>query len=156
MSHRHRHKARSHPPPRDLRGVTLEVLSKELDTYSTAISSQIRTINIGVLGLSWLVLLRDAKVTRISAVIGDRWPLGVCLICVLALVLDLGQLLLAERMVEHAFNEAEIGNGTAQYDADSIPYRGQLLCYRLKIVLTFLAATLFVVLVFFALLHQAA
>jgi hypothetical protein len=46
--------------------LTLAQLGKELDTYSVAISTQVRTINLGVLGLSWLMLLGDEKLANVA------------------------------------------------------------------------------------------
>lgn len=131
-------------------GLTPEDLAKELDTYSTTISTLVRTINLGVLGLAWLLLLRDEKLARLANAIPERALLTVSAACVVAMVLELAQYVLAERSVESTFQKAE-ENGVADgYDVDSWSYRGQYWCYKAKVWVTGLAALSLVALVFMA------
>jgi hypothetical protein len=116
---------------------TLERLSKELDTYSDRISTQLRTVTLGVLGVTWLLLLKGEEVLAVSSRIPEKALLGIALSCVVALVVDLLQYLLAEKAVEDTFDRAGVSETrTAAYDRASWTYRAQLWCYRLKMFLT--------------------
>jgi hypothetical protein len=133
--------------------LTLEELGKELDAYSVAISTQVRTINLGILGLSWLMLLGDEKLAKVADKLPRPGLLGISLICLLALVSDLGQYLLGREAVDAAFDEAaKSEKRVAAYDMTSISYRGAFWCYRSKLVLTVLAALALIALVAHALI----
>jgi hypothetical protein len=128
--------------------LTLEELGKELDTYCAAISTQVRTIYLGILGLSWLMLLGDEKLANLAARLSHSALLGISLVCLLALVLDLGQYLLGRRAVDAAFDAAaESEKRSAAYDMTSFSCRAAFWCYRFKLVLTLLGATALSVLV---------
>jgi hypothetical protein len=139
-------------PPAVAKGLTTEVLAKELDAYSTAISTQIRNINLGVLGLSWLLLLRDEKLGAIAERIPQQALLAISGFCIAAMALDLGQYLLAERFVGKAFDEAEKHGQSDGYDTDSWAYRGHLACYYAKVSFTAAAAIALVGLTTYAVL----
>jgi hypothetical protein len=128
-------------------------LAKELDTYSGAVSTQLRTINLGILGLVWLLLLRKEEMAWLAQRIPQKALLSVALVCLVELVLDLAQYLFAEKVVESAFDRASASsNGMADYDEHSFVYRSQLFCYRAKLLLTFAAALACVGLIIGALL----
>lgn len=119
-------------------GASLSELGKELDTYSGAISSQLRTVNFGILGLVWVLLLRKAEMAWLAQRIPEKALLGVALASLLGLVLDLVQYLFAEKVVDEAFDRAtKSPEGRAEYDDRSLAYRSQFVCYRAKLVLTF-------------------
>lgn len=120
--------------------LTLADLAKELDTYSTQISTQLRTVNLGTLGLTWLLLLKKDEVSAIADRISERALFAVALACVGALLVDFLQYLFAEKAVDDAYERAAASETkTAGYDDASFPYRAQLWCYRVKLVLTFAA-----------------
>lgn len=134
-------------------GLTLAQLGKELDTYSVAISTQVRTINLGVLGLSWLMLLGDEKLANVAPKLSHPALMAIALACLLALVLDLGQYLLGERAVLAAFDDANKSEqGSAEYNEASFAYRAPFWCYRAKLVLTLMAAAMLIALVSHALI----
>jgi|HubBroStandDraft_1064217.scaffolds.fasta_scaffold99708_2 hypothetical protein len=143
------HRARAHPED----SLTLEELSKELDTYTSDVSTQVRTIYLGVLGLSWLMLLGDEKVATLSAKLSHPFLLGISLVCLLALVLDLGQYLSGQIAVNAAYDAAvKSEKRSAGYDATSFSYNASSWCYRLKLALTLLGAAALIVLVAHALI----
>ena len=133
--------------------LTQDELAKELDTYSSQISSQLRTVNLGTLGLTWLLLLKKDEVSTIATKIPEKALLGVALACLIALLVDFAQYLLAEKSVDDAYERAAASaTKTASYDESSFPYRAQLWCYRAKLVITFVAATFLLILLAYALI----
>ena len=121
---------------------------KSLDTYSAAISTQVRTINLGVLGLSWLMLVGDEKMGKLAAKVSHPALLAISLVCLLALVFDLAQYLFGRRTVDAAFDAAAASESrSAAYDTTSSSYRGAFWRYRFKLVLTLLGAMTLIALV---------
>jgi hypothetical protein len=146
LRRRNRRVDRSRAHPEDY--LTLDELGKELDTYSAAISTQVRTINLGVLGLSWLMLLGDEKVAAVASNLSRPVLLGICLVCLLALVVDLSHYLLGKRAVDATFDAAARSEDrVAAYDLTSFSYRAAFWCYRLKLVLALVGAATLIVLV---------
>lgn len=121
-------------------GLTLDDLAKELDTYSSTISTQIRSVNLSVLGLTWLLLLRDDKLGSLVDKFPHRGLLIVSAACIIAMVLDLAQYFLAERAVATAFETAQDAGAVDGFETDSWTYRGSFWCYQGKVWLTALAA----------------
>src|SRR6266480_2081760 len=114
-------------------GLSLQQLREELNTYSDRISTQLRTVNLGVLGLAWLLLLKKDELATLASTISEEAVFGIALCCIVALLVDLSQYLLAEWVTDEAFDRAEKSETkTTTYDAESIAYRAQLWCYHLK------------------------
>lgn len=133
--------------------LTLEELNSQLAEFSDRVSTQLRTINLGVLGLTWLLLLKQSDVQQIAARISERGLLCIALTCILTLGLDILQYWFAERAIGDAFERAEKSESRkAAYHADSFAYRAQDWCYRLKVTLTGLSALALITLVGLALL----
>jgi hypothetical protein len=136
--------------------LTSDDLRKELDTYTAEISTRVRTINLGILGLAWLLLLRDSDLARLLNAISDWALLAVVGACLLALVLDLVQYLFGEAAALEAQRDADKHHGKTQgYDEESFVYRANRWCYWLKLVITLGAAAVFVYLIGVAMLHLA-
>ena len=128
--------------------LTLDQLATELEKYSVAISGQIRTIYLGILGLSWLMLLGDEKVEKLAAKLPHPALLAISVVCLVALVLDLCQYLFGERAVNEAFDAAaESEKRAAPYNSASFSYRAAFYCYRFKLGLTLLGASALIVVV---------
>jgi hypothetical protein len=145
---RKRHRRRRATPE-----LTLDELNKQLEAYSDRVSTQLRTINLGVLGITWLLLLKQHDVERLATRISERGLLCIALICIIVLGFDILQYRFAERTVEDAFDRAEnSASKKAAYYADSFNYQAQLWCYRLKLTITGLNALALIVLVGFALI----
>jgi membrane glycosyltransferase len=124
--------------------VSQDELADQLDSYSELISTQTRTINFGILGLTWVFLIAKSDVPA-AVVISRRVALSIALCSLLAILAEFGQYLFAERSVYDTFDRAEADpSGKASYDAEAISYRAAWVCYRLKMLLTLLAALLFV------------
>jgi hypothetical protein len=127
--------------------MTVEQLRKELDTYSALVSTRLRAIALGVLGISWALLLKTEEVLPLA----DRIPriglLGAIAAALVALLADLSQYLAAESAAGSAFERAALDSSrSADLDGDSFAYRAQLWCYWAKLVLTVAAAVCVVVL----------
>jgi hypothetical protein len=120
---------------------TLDELADELNTLSSLISTQVRTLNLGVLGVTWLLLLKSKDLKHIANAVPPRGLLAVAVGCLLALVLDFTQYLLAHRLVSSTYDKAEADpTKTADYDPGDIFYRAQKCAYYAKMVFTFGAA----------------
>jgi hypothetical protein len=133
--------------------LTLEELNKQLDAYSDRVSTQLRTINLGVLGITWLLLLKQHDVSEVAGRISQGWLLCIALTCIITIGFDILQYSLGERAVEEAFDRAEKSESKkAAYDAESLTYRAQKWCYRLKVSITGLNALTLIGLVGIALL----
>jgi hypothetical protein len=110
-----------------------EELAKELADYSDRISTQVRTIAFGVLGITWFLL-----VPRPDAPIPIHVPkqalIGITLACVLAILAEFCQYLLAEKTTDETFDRAAARgpSGKAAYNAAAFTYKAQLFFYRLK------------------------
>jgi hypothetical protein len=132
--------------------LTLDELNDELDACSRSISTQLRTINFGVLGVAWVLLLKQHDVGRIADNISERGLLCVALACIVFLIADLLQYVFGERAADEAFDRAEKSESqTASYHEESFDYRAQLCCYRFKLWLTCTTAFGLLVLVGWAL-----
>ena len=132
MAARKRKRRRPKPPE-----LTLEELNQQLDAYSDRVSNQVRTINLGVLGVVWLLLLKQHDVEKIAGRISERGLLCLALACIIVFGLDILQYKFAERAVEDAFSRAEqSASKKAAYVEDSFDYQAQIWCYRLKLLLT--------------------
>jgi hypothetical protein len=133
--------------------LTQDELAKELADFSDRISTQVRTIAFGVLGITWLLL-----VPRPDAPIPIHVPkqalIGITLACVLAILSEFLQYLLAEKTTDETFDRAAAKGptGKAAYNAAAFTYEAQLFFYRLKFWLAFGAAAFLIYLLARALL----
>lgn len=142
MADRKQRRRRSDPE------LTLEELNQQLDAYSDRVSTQLRTINLGVLGITWLLLSKQHDLTEIASRIPQRGLLCIALACIMTLGFDILQYRFAERAVEDTFDRAEkSASKKAAYYADSLAYRAQNWCYRLKVTITGLNALALIALV---------
>jgi hypothetical protein len=138
---------------RETGGESRSDLADQYDTYTAAVSTRLRTINLGILGLVWLLLLRKEEAAWLAQRIPQKALLGIALTCRVELVVDLAQYLFGAKVVENAFNRARASpDGTADYDEESFASRSALFCYHAKLVLTFAAALACVGLIIGALL----
>ena len=128
--------------------LTLEELDKQLDAYSDRISTQLRTLNLGILGIVWLFLVKQQDVEKIAMKIPEKGLICIALGCIFVLCLDLLQYVFGERTVDEAFERAEqSASKTAAYHPDTFDYRAQLWCYTLKRIITGINAVALVVLI---------
>jgi hypothetical protein len=116
-------------------------LAKELDNYSDRISTQVRTIAFGVLGLTWLLLVPRPD-APIPITVPKQALIVITITCILAIVAEFCQYLLGEKTTDETFDRAAAKGpaGTAAYDAAAFTYRAQLFLYRLKFWLALGAA----------------
>jgi len=122
----------------------LDALAKDLDTYSATISTQVRTIALGVLGLSWAMLLGGQSVDAVASKLPRPWVIGISGACLIALLLDLFQYLLDYKATAAAYDKAAKVDGNDEdttVDDQSFAYRAAFFCYRAKLLLAIGAAT---------------
>ena len=126
-------------------GLTTTQLNEQLDAYSERNSTNLRSLVLGNLGLTWILLLGKDE-TIITASISDYTLLWIAGFCVLALCMDVLQYVFGEHAVEDAFDRAEKSDSkTARYNRKLFSYRAQLWSYRAKQVLAALATLLLLV-----------
>jgi hypothetical protein len=124
--------------------LTQDELADQLDGYSALISTQVRTVAFGILALTWVLLVQRSD-DHVAVTVPRSPLLVIMLFCLLTLTSEFCQYLFAEKTVDEAFDRAvESPTGKAAYDAGTFSYRAQLVCYRLKLWLTFGAAGLLV------------
>lgn len=127
--------------------VSQEELAKELTDYSDRISTQVRTIAFGVLGITWLLLVPRPD-TPIPIAVPKQALIGITLLSLLAILTEFCQYLFAEKTTDETFDRAAAKGptGKAAYNAAAFTYRAQLFCYRLKTWLVSAAAVFLVLL----------
>jgi hypothetical protein len=131
-----------------------EQLDAELADYSDRISTQLRTITFGVLGLAWLLLVPRPD-ARIAIVVPKSALIVITLACLLSILSEFCQYILAEQTVSETLRRAEAKGpmGKAAYNKASFTYKAQLFFYHLKRVLTLGAAGFLIFLLARALLE---
>jgi hypothetical protein len=157
-----RHDREDRPMPRThaskkrvrVQEISQEDLAAELADYSDRISTQVRTIAFGVLGLTWLLLVPRPDVP-LPITVSKQALIVITLLCILAILAEFCQYLLAEKTTDETFDRAAAKgqSGTAAYDKASFTYRGQLFFYRLKFWLAIGAAGFLIFLLARALLE---
>jgi hypothetical protein len=83
---------------------TLKEASQRLDLLSTQISTQVRTISLGVLAVTWLFISGSKDSPALLGKI-PKWELvTVACLCLIALVLDMAQYCIAFYKVRKAYD----------------------------------------------------
>jgi len=128
--------------------LTQDELAKELADFSDRISTQVRTIAFGVLGITWLLLVPRPD-APIPITVSKQALIWITLVCLLAILTEFCQYLFAEKSTDETFDRAAAKGltGTAAYNAAAFTYRAQKFCYYLKRWLTLGAAVSLVILV---------
>lgn len=119
----------------------MDQLRKELDIYSSTISTLLRAINLGVLGITWALLLRTADVLPVADQIPRTSLFVAAAGALMALLTDLFQYFAAESAAGSAYDRAATSaTGSGTLNRKSLAYRAQLCCYWTKRLLTVAAA----------------
>jgi len=92
----------------------------ELQFISDRLSTQVRTVALGLLAISWTILVGDSAFLRSLAEGLGKSLLGVAILCVLALFLDFLQYVAGYAYVKRALAAAEKNESKeVDYDPDS-------------------------------------
>jgi hypothetical protein len=116
---------------------TTKEIYAELDFLSDRLSTQIRTLALGVLAIVWLFLagLKDAPALKLAS--STRPLIGIGLLCILGILCDYLQYLFGYRATLDAKKRAEDSTTqTASYNYDDWRWKGRMWCFRLKQVVT--------------------
>jgi hypothetical protein len=116
---------------------TTKDIYAELDFLSDRLSTQIRTLALGVLAIVWLFLagLKDSPALRLAS--STRPLVGIGLLCIIGILFDYLQYLFGYWATLDAKKSAEASTTkTASYDYDDWRWRARMWCFRLKQVVT--------------------
>src|SRR2546423_1300308 len=129
--------------------VPLTKVYERLDFVSDRLSTQIRTLTLGVLALVWLFLSAGKNAPAISLIAGNKQLLGIATLCVLTLLLDASQYWASYVSSNAVRKEVESKNLTqADYDETSFLRRLQVGCFWAK-QFTAIVATAWLLLILF-------
>lgn len=120
--------------------VPLTDIYDNLNFASDRLSTQIRTLTLGVLALVWLFLSGSKDVSAINLGTSNRPLLAIAGLCVLTLLIDAVQYLASYLSSNSTRREAESKNQTeAEYDEASKLRRLQQACFWAKQISSALA-----------------
>lgn len=120
--------------------VPLTSIYANLDSASDRISTQVRTLAVGVLAVVWLFLSGSEDVAALNLTAGNRQLLTVAGLCVLTLLIDAVQYVASYLSSNAVRKTAEKANDTdAEYDENSAMRRVQQACFWAKQVTAVLA-----------------
>lgn len=125
--------------------VKKDFIIKEINFHSDKISTQIRAVAIGLLIVIWGILIEESK--SISIVL-KKHLLGIASTALLAMFFDFLQYLFGyanNTALLHQMDEKK--KNEIQYDYSDWRYKGQRYCFRLKIIITFIAFVYFIIIV---------
>lgn len=103
------------------------------DEVSDRLSSQSRTLGLGLLAFTWGVLVSDAEVARQLAH-ARKWQLFlISLLAIAGLLLDFLHYVAAYRVAKKLIDKMDSTNASAgSYDYKSIAYKLQFVCFHGK------------------------
>src|SRR5712692_9583308 len=120
--------------------VSLTDIYKHLDFATDRLSTQIRTLTLGVLALVWLFLSGGKDVPALKLRVGNKQLLAIAGLCVLTFLLDAVQYWAFYRSANAVRREAESQKRTqAEYDESSFMRRLQKGCFWAKQITAVLA-----------------
>jgi len=127
--------------------VPLTDIYKDLDFATDRLSTQIRTLTLGVLALVWLFLSGGKDIPALKLRAGNRQLLAIAGLCVLTFLIDAVQYWALYRSANTVRREAEGHNRKeAEYDEASLVRRLQHGCFWAKQT-TALLATIWLLLI---------
>lgn len=114
---------------------TLKEIADRRKEVSGQVSTQTRTLALGLLAIGWALLTaKDGEPIKLMATRAGRSPVLTAIFCALATIAcDLLQYVAATSVAQDALERAEKSEQkTARYNLNSYTYRFQLLLYRGK------------------------
>ena len=119
----------------------LKDVRADLDSLSDRISTQVRTLSIGILAMTWLFLSKDKSVAQLP-ISGHEIQLAfIALFAILAIAVDLFQYAVGYFYTSSLYRSAESsGAATITYNKKHWAYRARECCFRTKQVLVVVAA----------------
>lgn len=120
---------------------SLEDVRKRISDVSDKLSTQTRTLGLGILAFSWGTLVGDSSVAK-SLVSNFKWEfLAIGGLAILALFLDFFQYAAGYFNAKKLFSEMESRDEeTGQYDYESFTYLLQNICFYMKQAVLVVAA----------------
>jgi hypothetical protein len=123
----------------------LENIIKELEFVSDRLSSQARTIAIGLLALSWTILVGESTTLRSLAANLRPRLLIVAVLAISALIFDFLQYLFGYIGVNQTRKKAENARASSmEYNYQALPWRFRTISFWIKLLLTLGAAVEFI------------
>jgi len=121
--------------------VSLPEVGLQLTTLSDRISTQVRTLSLGVLAMAWLFLSKDKSAPQLSISQHEVQLAGIALLAILALVSDLVQYQIGYRYTLRHLRDAERTNATSvTYDKKDLAYKARSAFFYAKQSFVALAA----------------
>jgi hypothetical protein len=128
--------------------VPLTSIYTNLDFASDRISTQVRTLAVGVLAVVWLFLSGSKDVAALNLSAGKRQLLTVAGLCVLTLLIDAVHYVASYLSSNAVRKAAEKANKTeAEYDVNSAMRRVQETCFWAKQITSVLATAWLLVII---------
>jgi hypothetical protein len=123
----------------------LESIIKELEFLSDRLSSQARAIAIGLLALSWTILVGESTTLRSLADNLRSRLLIVSVLAISALIFDFLQYLFGYVGVNQTRKKAEKARASSmEYSYETLPWRFRIVSFWIKLLLTLAAAVEFI------------
>jgi hypothetical protein len=115
---------------------------------SGQVSTQTRTLALGMLAISWALLtVHDEPLKSMALHVHRFWILGLAVLSVLVIVCDMFQYVAITSMAGEALTRAEASNSNpqaAKYNNNLFAYKAQAFLYRTKFIILALAFALLV------------
>src|SRR5262249_24759867 len=119
-------------------------LREHLDWISDKISTQIWTLNIGILATTWSILISNSPLTK-SLWLPPFVARLIFLLCILSIIFQFAQYFSAYLMCRRILREKEAeGTDEFQYTTTGFLYRAREASFWIKIALTLCAAALLI------------
>lgn len=96
------------------------------------VSTQVRTLAIGLIAFTWTALTTDTPTVKAMAALVWPWLLLIAGFCFAALLADYGQYVCARLVVDEAYAYGQDGKGQFSYNTKTWAYRAQTWFYLLK------------------------
>ena len=113
--------------------ISLKDVGTALDALSDRISTQVRTLSIGVLAIAWLFLSKGKDVPQLSISHHEVQLAGIALFTIVAIVLDLAQYQVGYIYSIKLLRKAENANASSlSYDKNHPLYRARIAFFLIK------------------------
>jgi len=125
---------------------TLEKVIEDLDWLCDRISTQVRTVSIGLLAIAWGLLIGKPEIVQPLPMWLKKNLLAIGILALVAMFSDFLQYFFGWRVVDHSRKSMEDKKQTeAEYDYDTITYRLRHFFFWAKMVIMVIACIWFLV-----------